>query len=129
MDRSSLVLRLEVARQYYSGVIVEGWFDAFRVGGPAMLLMGSHLNDKQLRLIADAFRGRSVVWLLDPDLYERNDQVARRHRLSEMLGGRLSEIKLPCDFDPAALHAPLLKLYLRQEAGRQGVTISFKRVH
>jgi len=127
MPKSAFLANLDNAREFHTGVLVEGWFDVFAFGPMAMPLLGKTLSSQQQRDFVAVFKKRAGVVLLDPEEF---DTVATKD-LVRKLKARMEHVavvKLPPNTDPGSLDRDFLREYVIAEAEDQGVEVSFAKV-
>ncbi len=128
--RGAILANFRNARQYRTGIFVEGWFDVFGLGAMAIPVLGSTITNVQQRLFAKEFgqKGRSGVILLDP---EECDKIKTQDTLKEMqqrMPDQIALVKLPPGTDPGTLDRKFMRDYIEQEAKDQGVKVWFSKV-
>lgn len=121
---------LDVARQYHTGVLVEGFFDVFRAGPMCMPLLGSSINPLQRKLLTQAFGKRSAVLLLDPDVKGDEKKWPKIHEsiLDIQRQMPLAVVWLPEGSDPGSLEREVTCEIIREQARDQHVKVSFAKV-
>ena len=67
MRKSSVLYNFDVAKQQDYIVITEGVMDAWRVGKPGVCLFGKYISKAQTNLLAENFKQKPVIVLLDND--------------------------------------------------------------
>jgi len=82
LKKTKMLFNGDRASQYKFGVVVEGVFDAFRVGPRAVAVLGCELSYKHRELILDYWSTGAVCIVLDP---EALDDLERMERISAML--------------------------------------------
>jgi hypothetical protein len=110
----------DLARTYPYVVLCEGCADVWRVGPPAVALLGKTLSVYQRQLLALAWGAGAVVVLLDGDAPEE------ARRAYDALAGRVRQrvlVRLPPGTDPGGLdHGDLWRL-IDEAARGQGVDL------
>jgi len=100
LKKTQMLFNGDRARGYKLGVVVEGVFDAFRVGPAAVALLGKAMSGKQ-RELAVAYWGEGAMCiLLDPDATEDMERVTRQLNPAAFKLGAWS-MPLPDNRDPA----------------------------
>jgi len=82
-------------------VIVEGFFDALRIGDQGIAMLGSELSDQRLALV---FRyWKKAIFLPDPDLFNQRTEktIARVQEKARLSGREFIPIRLKGTRDPA----------------------------
>jgi hypothetical protein len=128
MHRSKMLYNIDNAKHYYTGVIVEGPFDVFAFGLPAVCTYGASMSRDQIRMFTSVFRRRSGVLLYDPDVYEDKHVQDVIGKLKHRMSANLACVKLPDNTDPGSLARRFLREYVIEEAKAQGVKVSFRKV-
>ncbi len=128
--KSRWLPNLDRARKYYTGVLVEGFFDVFGAGPMCMPLLGSSISSIQQKLFVQVFGKRSGVLMLDPDV--QHDEK-KWPKLSESINAlkRLMPLAVvwpPEGLDPGSMNREVTCDIIRQQAKAQGVTVSFGKV-
>lgn len=131
MHKALFVANLDVARNYHTGVLVEGWFDVFGFGPMACPLLGSTMSAVQRRQFAAAFGARAGVCLLDPEVFD-DPKVGPKAReliadLRTRFSGNFAAVKLPAGTDPGSLDRDFLRDYVTHKARKKGVKVNFAR--
>lgn len=67
MRKSSVLYNFDVAKHQDYIVITEGVMDAWRVGKPGVCLFGKYISKAQTNLLAENFKQKPVIVLLDND--------------------------------------------------------------
>lgn len=121
---------LDVARTYYTGVLVEGFFDVFRAGPMCMPLLGSSINPFQRKLLVQAFGKRSAVLLLDPDVKDdKNKWIKVQESIQDIKRQMpLAVCWLPEGTDPGSMEREVTCEIIHEQAKQQNVKISFRKV-
>lgn len=102
LKKAQLLFNGDRARAYSFGVVVEGPFDAFRVGPAAVALLGKSMSNRQRELVVEYWGKGALCVLLDPDAAEDMERVTRQlNPLSFKLGAW--SMVLPDNKDPADL--------------------------
>jgi DNA primase len=81
------------------GVVVEGVFDAFRVGPRAVALLGSSLSFQQQQMLQNWWGKGAVCLLLDPDAIEDMDRMLQLLGKKQYRWGAF-KVELPDGKDP-----------------------------
>ena len=101
LAKSSMLFNGDVAFTKKFGVIVEGVFDAFRVGDHAVALLGKTTSHIQRTYIQSAWCNGAVCVLLDADAQADIDKAVQLLRPSSFKGGIFS-VRLPDGKDPGS---------------------------
>ena len=126
--RSRCLLSWESVREWHTGIIVEGPFDAFRFGSMSCCIFGNSMTVLQKRKFAAIFRKRSGVLLLDPSECDSKQTHATLEFFRKQMPGNFCAVKLPDNTDPGSLDRSFLKAYVKEQAAMQGVKVRYKRV-
>jgi len=99
LAKSALLFNGDKAKQFPFGVVVEGVFDAFRVGPRAVALLGKSMSYKQQQYVQGWWGRGAVCLMLDPDAIEDMEYMLR------LLGKRAYRwgsfaVTLPAGKDP-----------------------------
>ena len=125
--RRMLIYNLDRARQYDTGVIVEGPTDVWAFGPMAVCTLGATMTQVQRAMFHAAFKNKKAVLLYDPDR-KQDDSVAKVARaLEEALPGSFAQVWLPDGTDPGGLGRGFLRSYVAQEADRAGLKVSWSK--
>jgi len=105
MPKSQLLFNGDRARKHKFGVIVEGVFDAFRVGEPAVALLGKHASQVQKDLILSYWYAHGAAVLLDSDAAKDSAKIASSliEIKSHDFKHGLFNVPLPAGHDPASM--------------------------
>lgn len=126
--RSRCIYGYETMREWETGVLVEGPTDRWNFGMMAGCIFGNTVTDFQKKKFHTAFRDRTGVLLLDPEEMESKATIRLLDHFRVAMKRRFCAVKLPDGTDPGQLDRAFLREYVRDEAGRQGVTVRYKRV-
>lgn len=130
---------LDRASHWSVGVVCEGVTDVWRFGSMCVCTFGKSLNEEHVKKLAQAFRGRPVVLLYDPDTKEKGEKAKRDtpewrswqgllksvELLRAAFPRRLAVVWLPPGTDPGSMERTWLREYVRAEALRQGVRVAY----
>ena len=105
LKKTQMLFNGDRASQYKFGVVVEGVFDAFKVGPRAVALLGMEVSFRQKELILAYWSRGAVCIMLDP---EALDDMKRMDRLNDMLGSENFRwgsftLSLPPGEDPGSM--------------------------
>src|SRR5262245_29351437 len=114
LPRGQILCNYDKARQFRTGVLVEGWFDTFAFGAMAMPVLGNTVSEQQIKTFASVWgkQGRSGVWLLDPEEFETRSIQNTVARLRRQLPGQFAAIRLPKGTDPGDLERDFCRAYV-----------------
>lgn len=128
MPRRLLLYNFDNAKQYQTGIIMEGPTDVWAMGPMGICTFGATMTPMQQRRFTTIFRKRSGVLLFDPE--EFDDPATKRlaDNLRAKMPTNLAVVKLPDGTDPGGLSREFLHDYVYEEAKAQGVKVSFKKV-
>jgi hypothetical protein len=126
--KKALLYNFGRASLYQTGVIVEGPTDVWRFGPMACAALGSSMSPLQIRKFVDVFKLRSCVLLFDPEEYDKEAQEKLRNTMLSSFVGGCAAIRLPKGTDPGSLDRQVLRDFVRAEARKQGVKVSWKRL-
>ena len=120
LPKGRLLFNGERAAKQPVVVLVEGVFDAFRVGTAAAALLGKAASAEQIRLIRELWGAKTVIICLDPDALDEG------RKLLAMLGGPRAFKGGACVAavpakDPAEAPREVVWNAIRQEAAKAGV--------
>lgn len=125
--RSKTLYNFDRARQWQTGVIVEGPADVWSFGSMAMGCFGNTLTPIQTRMFLSVFRKRTGVLLLDPEEYESKRTRKTIEELKRAMHGKFAAVKLPDGTDPGSLDREYLRRYVQVRAAEVGVEVAYKR--
>lgn len=130
MPRGAILPNFDHAREFRTGVLVEGWFDVFGFGPMAMPVLGNTISDQQVKTFTAIWGqpGRSGVWLLDPEEYASKATQRNVAKLKEQMPGQLAVVQLPKGTDPGSLDRAFARDYVAEHAKDQGVKVYYERV-
>jgi hypothetical protein len=100
LKKSHLLFNGDRARKYRFGVVVEGVFDAFRVGDRAVALLGKTLSEHQKKLALSYWSMGALCILLDADAVEDMENISKMLGKDSFRWGSFC-VTLPGDNDPA----------------------------
>lgn len=129
MDRRMLLYNLDNAREYNTGVIVEGPTDVWSFGPMAVCTFGATMTEFQKRKFMAVFRKRTAVLVYDPEEFEEPHTQRLIDYFKRRFGsGQFAAVKLPDGTDPGSLDRAFLRDFVAGEAEKQGVIVSWKKV-
>ena len=109
------------ARQFNFGVIVEGVFDAFAVGGCAVATLGHKLSWSQRELLSKWFGDKAVCLLYDPDAVK--DIELNLLLMRGMFKGGLFSVSLAPKWDAGCMPPAFLWHMIREAGAKAGVRV------
>jgi DNA primase len=124
MRKNEILYNYDEARKYSFVVICEGPTDVWRVGPPAVALLGKTMSTAQRHLIAAGWGKGAAVVLLD------GDARADARRIHDALGDLVRDrvlVELPEDKDPGDFAAEDLWRLIYETARQKGVTLFKER--
>jgi len=137
---SKVFYGLGAASKYQTIVVVEGPGDKWSVGINAVAVFGKTVNAKRLSALSSVINSRSnpkdstVVVLLDPEQDHKAKQEGKTHhieqatdKLKQVLDCPVLPVYLPLGFDPGALRRNYIWACIKNEAKKNGVTVSRSR--
>lgn len=103
---SRIFYNWDASADYEYAILVEGVFDVWRLGPPALALFGTHLSQNQVELLRSRYK--TVFILLDGDAKEKMEILSKR-----LLGFvEVVPVALPGNCDPADISFHELQNYL-----------------
>jgi hypothetical protein len=98
MPKRLMLYNYDNAKQWPFVVLVEGVTSVWRIGGPAVALLGKTLTSQQQSLVNNTWAGKPVILMLDPDAREQMEGIIREmQRLGRVM---VIPIWLPQGTDP-----------------------------
>jgi uncharacterized protein YueI len=128
MPRRLLLYNFDRAKEWETGVVMEGPTDVWSLGSMGICTFGATMTPHQQRRFVTVFRKRSAVLLFDPEEFEAKATRKLVEKLEKKLPTNLAKIKLPEGTDPGSLDREFLRDYIASEASKQGVKVRFRRV-
>lgn len=125
--RSKCVYNLERMSQWETGIVVEGPTDCWRFGAMSGCIFGNTMTDVQKKKFLAAFKDRTGVLLLDPEEFESKHTKATLEFFRKHMPGRFCAVRLPDLTDPGMLARDFLKQYVKEDAGSQGVKVTYRK--
>ena len=122
LQKSKMLFNGDRARTFDFGVVVEGVFDAFRVGPRAVALLGKSMNTTQQQLVHRWWNNGAVCLLLDPDALEDMERISKLLSARAYRWGAFS-VLLPEDNDPADMKRDELWEIIVGYARNRGIKI------
>jgi DNA primase len=112
----------DLAKDYDYAILVEGVFDAIRIGPPALALFGKHVSDQQARLLQ---RFKMVFYIPDSDVPK--DEIGRNIASLKIYRVKtvpviMSQVEDPAELDPVDIQR-------MKEAFERMVSDGAKNVH
>jgi hypothetical protein len=102
-------------------VVCEGPSDVWRIGAPAVALLGKQASIGQLQILVREYRSKPIVVLLDGDASADANRLI--HQLRPFARDRLIQVTLPVGRDPGSYNRAELWSLIESEATRQKVTL------
>jgi hypothetical protein len=102
LPKGRMLFNGDRAKTYPVGVVVEGVFDAFRVGPCAVALLGKSMSCMQQGHCLEAWNGKTIIIVLDDDAQKDMQQIASNIRASSF-NGLVNCVTLPKGEDPATM--------------------------
>jgi DNA primase len=131
MQVSRILYNFDTAKRFKTVILVEGAFDAIRVGPPAVAVLGrsisTHNVDKLVSLVSRT--GATIVVALDPDISKTDKQS--RHHIEVAVNkikhhySKVMPLYLTSGSDPASLTRQEFRRLLYESAAAQNVTLDF----
>ena len=106
MRKSSVLYNFDVAKQQDYIVITEGVMDAWRVGPAGVCLFGKYISRAQVNLLADNFKNKPVIVMLDKDAQADSQAVSSK---IEKEGLRVHNVTLVDYKDPGDATSDFIK--------------------
>lgn len=126
--RSKCIYNFDRMKKWETAVIVEGPTDVYNFGDMSGCIFGNTMTETQQRRLLAVFRQRTVVLLLDPEEYESRATKRLIETMTAKMPGRFCAVKLPDGTDPGSLDRSFSRPYVKAEAKRQGVKVTYKKV-
>lgn len=123
LKKANMLFNGDRARHKDFGVVVEGVFDAFRVGPErAVALLGKSMNSHQQTLVHRWWGGGAVCLLLDPDAIEDMERISKLLSSHSYRWGAFS-VMLPENNDPADMNREDLWEIIAEYARNRGIKL------
>jgi uncharacterized Zn-finger protein len=126
--RAKCIYNLDSMRKWETGVVVEGPTDVWRFGAMSGCIFGNTVTAYQRKKLLTVFRKRTLVMLLDPEEFESDSTARTVEEFTRAMPGRFAAVKLPDETDPGSLDRVFARAYVKEEAARQGVKVTYKMV-
>lgn len=130
MPKGRMLYNFDRARRWQTIVVVEGPTDVWSLGPMAVALWGATPTADQLRLLAKLGKSRTLVYLPDPEEFAKRRTTRPLESYVESLRGQLggvAVVRLPDGTDPGSSERAWLRAYIREQAARQNVSVSWQR--
>jgi hypothetical protein len=111
------------ARQHRFGVVVEGFFDAWRVGTRAVALLGKSMSTHQRQLASAYWSTGALCVMLDPDAVEDMDNLQQLIAPNTFRWGSFA-VTLPDNNDPADMEREALWQIIIGCARNRGIQLA-----
>jgi DNA primase len=121
-SKSKMLFNGDRAKKHKFGVVVEGVFDAFRVGDRAVALLGKSLSHTQQQLVLSWWGSGSLCVMLDPDAIEDAERITTLLNPNAYRMGVFS-LTLPEDTDPADMDREVLERMIADHARSRGIPL------
>ena len=122
--KSTLLFNGDRARQYDFGVLVEGFFDAARVGPRAVAAFGHKLSHIQRDLLMAYWNQTGMCVMLDPDAMEDMERLSRLMHPHAFKWGAFSVCLPPGFKDPAEMSYESLWSLIANHARVRGIKLT-----
>jgi hypothetical protein len=123
LPKSQMLFNGDRAKKFKMGVIVEGVFDAFRVGHRAVALLGTSISSIQRQLIHSYWNSGCVCLMLDSDAVDKMQKATNLFSPTAFKSGIFSVI-LPDGKDPADMTRKELEEAIAKHAAACRIPIS-----
>jgi hypothetical protein len=121
--KSRMIFNQDRARQYRFGVVVEGVFDAFRVGPRAVALFGKSMSQTQRELAVSFWGQGSLCIMLDNDALEDMERLSKVMDPMRFKDGSFIVV-LPRGHDPGSMERPELWRLITEHARNRGIQLA-----
>lgn len=121
LPRRRIVYNYNIAKQWPFVVVVEGLPSVWRIGGPAVALFGKTMTQGQQILLQQAWAGKPIILLLDPDARDEMEGIIGELKNA----GRqpIIPVFLPAGFDPADYAHETGVNMIRAAAAESGINL------
>jgi hypothetical protein len=121
MAKRLLLYNYDIARNWPFVVVVEGATSVWRIGGPAIALLGKTMSSRQQMIIQETWAGKLVFLILDPDARDEMEGIlADMTRLQRV---RVVPIYLPAGTDPDNYEHGTIVSVIRTQARTLGIEL------
>lgn len=130
MPRRALIYNFDAAREWDTGIIMEGPTDVWAMGPMGVCTFGSTMTYMQQRIFRAVFRRRAAVLLYDPEEFEKESTRKLVRAFREKMPYTFAALKLPDGVDPGSLGTQgrdFLRDFVYYGAREEGVKVRFKR--
>lgn len=127
MLRGRVLYNLHRAKEYQTGVVVEGVMKAWNIGPMCMATLGWPITTAQQHILVPTFKKRSLVLLLDPDVTRTEVGRKKVAEVHENLSGHFNHgvaVIVP-PAPPDEMDRMWLRDFITQEAKGQDVKVSW----
>ncbi len=125
--RSRCIYGIESMREWQTGILVEGPTDRWRLGAMSGCIFGNTVTEAQRNKFLAVFRGRTGVLLLDPEEFDKASTQRTIKLMKRGMSGNFCGVKLPEGTDPGSLGREFMRAYIKEEAAKQGVTVTYRK--
>lgn len=121
MHKRLMLYNYDVAKAWPFVVVVEGVTSAWRIGPPAVAVLGKTLSPRQQMLLQHDWAGKPIILILDPDARDEMEGILA----SLVRTGKqpIIPIYLPAGFDPANYNHEVIVRMIQVRAAECGVTL------
>lgn len=123
LHKNYMLFNGDRARHHRFGVVVEGVFDAFRVGTRAVSLLGKNMSIHQRQLASAYWSTGALCILLDPDAIEEMDDLQQLIAPGAFRWGSFA-VTLPDNNDPADMERDALWQIIVGCARNRGIQLA-----
>jgi DNA primase len=102
-------------------VVVEGIPSVWRIGGPAVSMLGKSMTGPQ-RLLLQRWAGKPIIIMLDHDAFLESEGLLRE--LRTMVQSPVIEVRLPDNYDPGDYSHEADVAMICAAAAQQGIALS-----
>ena len=121
--KSRMIFNQDRARQFRFGVVVEGVFDAFRVGPRAVALFGKSMSQTQRELAVSFWGQGALCIMLDADAVEDMERLSKVMDPMRFRDGSFIVVT-PQGHDPGSMERNALWRLITEHARNRGVQLA-----
>jgi hypothetical protein len=120
MPKSRMLYNFDTAKDWPFVVVVEGAPSVWRIGGPAVALLGKTLTGPQQMLLR-TWTGKPIIIMLDNDAIQQSEGILRE--LQRLGTSPVAMVRLPDKFDPGDYTHELDVQMIRNAAFQANITL------
>jgi DNA primase len=122
MPKREVLYNFDGARDVHFVIVVEGITDVWRIGDPAVAILGKTISPVQAELLRTTWRHKPIVVMLDGEARAEADAIV--DKLAQSGDNPVVAARLPVGVDPADLSEDEVWQVIRRDTERVGIRLT-----